>query len=271
MSLCFKHSVTTNRQLFIPFIMAGDPVPEATVDIALLLQEKGANAIELGIPHSDPLADGPVIQRSAKRALAAGMTMEKALQLAGQMRNKGLNIPIIVFTYYNLLLQLGENRFFSLAEKYNIDGLLVCDLPYEESLALKDRTEQKGLVFISLVAPTTSERRKKMIVENASGFVYCVSSLGVTGARKGEFAPTVYDFLNQVRNVSKIPVVCGFGISERQQIERLAPHCDGVVIGSAIVSMIEKEFEGLRANATRRRSLEKIGAFLDELVGMRVK
>lgn len=135
--------------LFVPFITAGDPSPEATVDLALALQQEGASALELGIPYSDPLADGPVIQRASLRALKNGMSLEKAIQLVSIMREKGLTIPVIIFTYYNLLLQLGEQKFFELAAQHDIDGLLVPDMPFEESKELHEACQQHDLSFIS--------------------------------------------------------------------------------------------------------------------------
>lgn len=262
-----EHIEEGMRPLFIPFITAGDPTPEATVDLAVLLQEAGANAIELGIPYSDPLADGPVIQRASKRALKQGMTLKKAISLVPEMRKKGVQIPIIIFTYYNVLLQLGEDQFFARARENGIDGLLVPDLPFEESGGLREAAQSENLPLISLVAPTTSERRLREIVSHAQGFVYCVSSLGVTGVREGEFRKDVYDFLANVKRLSPVPVAVGFGISNVQQIERLKEYCDGVIVGSALVREIEKHHDELADPLRKAEGLAQLKDFLLSLTG----
>ncbi|HET7616287.1 MAG TPA: tryptophan synthase subunit alpha [Bacillales bacterium] len=264
----FQQSIENGkRPLFIPFITAGDPSGEATVDIAVTLQEAGANAIEIGIPYSDPLADGKVIQAASGRALDGGMTLKKAMELVPEMRKKGVEIPIIVFTYYNLLLQLGEDQFFQLAEDCGVDGLLVPDLPFEESEDLFMTAKSFNLPLISLVAPTTSSERLKKIVSNAAGFVYCVSSLGVTGVREGEFKPEVYEFLAEVKKYSRVPVAVGFGISSAGQIEKLRNHCDGVIVGSAIVREISNLENELRNRDSRSQALERLKEYLLSLTG----
>lgn len=248
--------------MFIPFITAGDPDPAATVDVAVVLQEAGANAIELGIPYSDPLADGPVIQRASDRALKRGMTLEKAMILVPAMREKGVQIPVVIFTYYNLLLQLGVDRFFTLVRENDIDGLLVPDLPFEESGDLRLRCRAEDIPLISLVAPTTSDDRLSRIACHAQGFLYCVSSLGVTGTRKGDFKPEVYEFLSRVKDRSPAPVAVGFGISSARQVERLQAYCDGVIVGSAIVKEIEKHGDALLDPQNKQKALDRLREFL---------
>lgn len=263
----FEHYVANAAdELFIPFLTAGDPTPEATVEIALLLERYGANAIELGIPYSDPLADGPVIQKASARALKNDMSLEKAIGLASKMRRRGLKVPIIIFTYYNLLLQLGKDQFFTLSKARDIDGLLVPDLPFEESGELRKRCEAEKLPLISLVAPTTSPARLESIAQSAQGFLYCVSSLGVTGVRDGEFSPEVYDFLHTVKELSAVPVAVGFGISNAAQIEKLKAYCDGVVVGSAIVREIEKHHNKLSHRSQREAALGELEQFLKTLL-----
>lgn len=243
--------------LFIPFITAGDPSGEATIDLALMLQEAGADAIELGIPYSDPLADGPVIQKASIRALKAGMTLEKAIKLVPSMRQKGLKIPVVIFTYYNLLLQLGENNCIKLLQQCEVNGLLVPDLPFEESETVRALCEEEDIAYISLVAPTTSESRLEKIGQSAQGFLYCVSSLGVTGVRDA-FHADVFNFLERVKKVSAAPVAVGFGISSYEQVQTLKTFCDGFIVGSAIVREIEARHDSLLSKDTRLTALEEI-------------
>ncbi|WP_026673051.1 tryptophan synthase subunit alpha [Alkalihalobacterium bogoriense] len=265
MTIRMKQVMETKQYpLFIPFIMAGDPTPEVTIDLALTLQEAGAHVLELGIPYSDPLADGPVIQRSAKRALQHQMSLQKALELVPKMRAQGLTIPVIVFTYYNPLLQFGEDRFIEQAKQYEIDGLLVPDLPFEESEHVATLCENADLSFISLVAPTSKQRIEK-IAHHAQGFLYCVSSLGVTGVRN-EFSPSVYEFLEEVKQHSTIPIAVGFGISNKEQVDALATHCDGIIVGSAIIKLVEELERQLKAENTRKEALSSIKTFVLSLI-----
>lgn len=243
--------------MFIPFITAGDPNEEATVELAYMLQSVGANALELGIPYSDPLADGPVIQEASKRALAGGMTLEQALRLVGKIRNRGVKIPVIIFTYANLLLQLDQDTFFREAKANDIDGLLVPDLPFEESGDLADRCKTHHICLISLVAPTTSERRMKMIGAHAQGFLYCVSSLGVTGVRN-TFHPDVFPFLERARAACNLPIAVGFGISSSEQVSELRGYADGFIVGSRIVGLVGERADRLKDPKQRDRAMEEI-------------
>lgn len=260
----FSEHVENKKNLFIPFIVAGDPDSETTIELALKLESAGANAIELGIPYSDPLADGPVIQAASARALKKGMTLEKAITLVSSMRKKGLKIPVVIFTYYNLLLQLGLERFFALMSENDVDGLLVPDLPFEESEELRKNCKAENITYISLVAPTTSEVRLKEIVSEAQGFLYCVSSLGVTGTRS-EFHPSVYTFLSNVRKYANIPVAVGFGVSQPEQIEQLKDYCDGVIVGSAIVKQIGERENKLLKEETRMEALKEVFQYVYSL------
>ncbi|WP_188801903.1 tryptophan synthase subunit alpha [Sporolactobacillus putidus] len=247
--------------MFIPFITAGDPSEDATVELAFMLQSVGACALELGIPYSDPLADGPVIQRASKRALSKGMSLLGALQLVKKIRLRGVKIPVIIFTYCNLLLQLGEETFFREAKENEIDGLLVPDLPFEESRGLAERCINHGISLISLVAPTTSEQRMGKIGASAQGFLYCVSSLGVTGVRK-KFHPDVFPFLERVRAACELPIAVGFGISSNEQVDELRGHADGFIVGSAIVSQIERRADRLQKSESLSPAVEEIREYL---------
>lgn len=255
-----KAVTSGDHPLFIPFITAGDPSGDATIDIALTLQKAGASIIELGIPYSDPLADGPTIQAASKRALQHGMSLEKALKLVPKMRERGLTIPVIIFTYVNPLIQYGEKRIVEEAAHYGIDGFIVPDLPYEESEEFANLCNQFDLSLVLLVAPTSKERMVK-IAQRSQGFLYCVSSLGVTGARS-HFDPRVYDFLKTVREASSIPTAVGFGISTPEQAKVMREHSDGVVVGSALVSKIGDLEQQLLSSETRPEALKEIEEYI---------
>lgn len=249
---------------FIPFIVAGDPSEDVTIDLAVALEQMGATILELGVPYSDPLADGPIIQRAASRALKNGMTLTKALELIGRMRKKGVKIPIIVFTYYNPVLQLGEERFFTLARQNGASGVLIPDLPFEESEHMRTLGDTYQIPYISIVAPTSHERIA-MIASQAQSFLYCVSSLGVTGIRDS-LPAELHEFLQQVKSYSRVPVVVGFGISTAEQVERLQHICDGIVIGSAIVRKIEQLQDELNDVHAREHALIAFSQYVASLI-----
>lgn len=259
----FQGKLTKTEDLFIPFIVAGDPSPDYTVEFALRLQAEGADVLELGVPYSDPLADGPTIQRAAKRALNAGMSLRKAIELVPKLRKQGLEIPVVIFTYYNPVLQIGHEDFFNLLEDNGVEGVLIPDLPFEESEEIRDLAEQKAIEFISLVAPN-SDQRIKQIAEQAKGFLYCVSSLGVTGERK-DMSPETLTFIEKVREHSKIPVAVGFGISTNEHVKLVRNHADGVIIGSKIILLIEGELENIE-NGDARTALENFTQSIRELI-----
>lgn len=243
----FDELAKKEKPLFIPFIVAGDPTPDATIHLALTLEEEGADILELGIPYSDPLADGPVIQKASKRALSQGMNLSRAIKLVSAMREKGLTIPVVIFTYFNPLLQLGFEKFFEMAKTAGVDGMLVPDLPHEESVELRGMCVNHEIHLIPLLAPTTRPERMEEIIKEARGFVYCVSSLGVTGARS-TFHTSIFEFLKRASDHAKVPVAIGFGISSREQFVTFEKHCDAVVIGSAIVNKVEELEAGLKRN-----------------------
>jgi tryptophan synthase alpha chain len=252
-----------SKPLFIPFITAGDPCLDATLEIALALEKAGADILELGVPYSDPLADGPTIQRASARALKHGVSIHDCIQLVKTMRAKGLTIPVILFTYFNPVMQFGYERLFQEMDQSGIDGLLVPDLPIEESGELKTLSNQYGKPLISLVAPT-SEQRIAKIADQAEGFLYCVSSLGVTGIRN-DLPQGIEQFLSKVKAHAKVPVAVGFGISTPEQVTLLTPHCDGIIVGSAIIQQIEEQQAALLDPAERPKALEKIKMFVQNL------
>lgn len=245
------------EMLFIPFITAGDPTEEATIELAYMLQNAGAAAIELGVPYSDPLADGPVIRRASQRALKRGMNLRRSLEMGRRIRQRGVQVPLIIFTYCNPLLQLGTDRFFREAAENKIDGLLVPDLPFEESRGLAKLCRAHDVRLISLVAPTTSDGRLRAIGAAAQGFLYCVSSLGVTGVRQ-HFHPHIFSFLRRAGEAANIPIAVGFGISSSEQVEELSPYADGFIVGSAIVDRVEHYADRLSDEATRPEAVEAV-------------
>lgn len=249
----------------MPFITAGDPDLDTSLEIIKRIAAAGADLIELGVPYSDPLADGPVIQRAAERALQQQVRITDVIRLAGLAREQGVEIPIILFSYYNPVLQLGIDKFMKLLVENEISGMIIPDLPIEEDSEVKAASEAHGLHLIPLVAPT-SEHRIQRIASRASGFIYCVSSLGVTGERS-QFSDSVDAFLNTVREASEVPVCVGFGISNREQVQRFSAVCDGVIVGSAIVRKIEEALPLLQDPGRKEQGLLQIQQFVAQLKG----
>lgn len=248
----------------VPFLTVGDPNPETTVDIIIELEQAGADIIELGVPYSDPLADGPVIQRASGRALRNHLTIIDCIRVAKQAREKGCSLPFVLFTYFNPALQLGLDRLFALLVEHDVSGLLIPDLPLEEDEEVKRLASLHGIHLIPLVAPTSHERIAR-ITSRASGFIYCVSSLGVTGERSS-FHEGIEQFLASVRSSTSLPIAVGFGISTNEQVRRFAEMADGVIIGSAIVRKIEQTLPLLQDDKRRKEGLLQIRDFVASLV-----
>ncbi len=262
----FARLKAEGRTALIPFLTIGDPDLDASLAIIRELEAAGADMIELGVPYSDPLADGPVIQRASQRALSGRLTtILDVIGIARRAKEEGVQLPFILFTYYNPILQLGFDRFFDLAQANNISGMIVPDLPIEEDEEFRALAETHGLHLIPLVAPTSSQRVSR-IAKKARGFVYCVSSLGVTGER-ATFASDIDAFLDTVRAATDVPIAIGFGISNREQVARFESRCDGVIVGSAIVRKVEEQEEKLRNPATREEGARAVGDFVRELKG----
>jgi tryptophan synthase alpha chain len=222
----------------IAYVTAGYPEPEATAGLVRALVRGGADAVELGIPFSDPLADGATVQRASLRALGQGMTAGRCLELARQLRDTGVVIPLIVMTYYNPILAYGQDGFVADAAASGIDGLIAVDVPAEEAGELVGACRRHGVDLIPLVAPTSSDERIALAAKTASGFVYCVSVAGVTGARAA-LPAELGAFLARVRRQTPLPLAVGFGISRREHVEALRGQADGAIVGSAIVDIIE--------------------------------
>ncbi|SFJ58560.1 tryptophan synthase subunit alpha [Thermoflavimicrobium dichotomicum] len=260
LQMAFEHNQPPR---LIPFIMTGDPCLEATVDLLLELEKVGVTAIELGVPFSDPTADGPVIQAASERALGQGVTCHDVLQVGKMARQKGCKTPLILFSYLNPLLQYGLEKIVQEASEIGFDGLIVPDLPYEESETLNQQCKQYHLPLIRFVAPTSKQRMKK-IAHDAQGFLYCISSLGTTGVRQA-FDRRVETFLQEVKELSKIPIAIGFGISKREHVDYFSQFADAVIVGSALVKKIEERSEKLVHPASRPSALQEIITFVKEL------
>jgi tryptophan synthase alpha chain len=226
------------RRGFIPFITAGDPDLKTTRELIVELARVGATLIELGVPFSDPMADGPVIQRASERALRQGFGLTEILQTIAEVR-KQTRVPIVLFSYFNPLLQFGIEKLAREAEHADVDGILVTDLAPEEAGRFAAMLRAHEIDMIFLVAPTSTDARLKMVAERASGFIYAVSRTGVTGAQ-AEMSVESEKLVSRVRQFSDLPVAVGFGISKPDQVADVWRYADAAVVGSAIVGEIEK-------------------------------
>ena len=246
-----------DKKGLIPFITAGDPDLATTEQLLIKLSQAGATLIELGVPFSDPMADGPVIQRASERALKHGFGLQEILDTAARAR-KQVDTPIILFSYYNPLLQFGLRRLAQAVKKAGLDGVLVTDLTPEESGEFEGELRAHDLDMIFLVAPTSTDERLRLVAEHASGFIYAVSRAGVTGTRES-VSVEAEKLVNRVRQFSSLPVAVGFGISNAAQVADVHRYADAVVVGSAIVA----EMERLESSP---ELVERTGGFLKGLV-----
>ncbi len=227
--------VFSDGKAFIPFITAGDPTMDITEQLVLEMAKAGADLIELGIPFSDPIAEGPVIQEADIRALAAGATTDKIFAMMKRIREVS-TVPIAFMTYVNPIFTYGVEKFMKNCQEVGILAIIVPDLPFEEKEELLPYCSQYGVTLISMIAPTSNDRIR-MIASEAEGFIYCVSSMGVTGVRK-EIGNEARDMIKIVKEVQDIPCAIGFGISTPDQAEKMAQFSDGVIVGSAIVRIV---------------------------------
>jgi len=243
----FDELRSRGEKALITFVTAGDPTLEATRDLVLEMEKRGADIIELGIPYSDPVAEGPVIMRANSRALKNKIRIKDIMGLVSDIR-KTSEIPLVYLLYFNCILRYGPERFFSDCKSGGVDGIIVPDLPYEECDEIYGIAKDYGIDLIMLVAPTSRERIEK-IAGKAGGFLYCVSSLGVTGVRE-KFSTDFKSFFECINRYSAVPKALGFGISTPAQAEELGKYCDGIIVGSAIVKRVE---EGLAAGDFQAR------------------
>lgn len=236
MEAAFRAAKKARRAAFIPYVTAGDPSLEATVELVRALARAGADVIELGVPFSDPIADGPTNQRAAERALESGTTLASTLAAVDVIR-QDLDLPIVLFTYANPVVRYGVEQFAEDAASAGVDGVLFTDVPAEEMAPFEERLSERLIDLIMLVTPTSDRRRMKAAAAFGGGFLYLVSRTGVTGARQDLDAELAAN-IRVARKASKLPVAVGFGISSPEQVSRVASLADGVVVGSAIVSRI---------------------------------
>jgi tryptophan synthase alpha chain len=257
----FSELKRQGRKGFIPFITAGDPDLETTKQLLIEFSRAGATVIELGVPFSDPMADGPVIQRSSERALRHGIGVGDILESVASVRRAiedPIEAPIILFSYYNPLLQFGLQRLAREARAAGIDGVLVTDLSPEEAAEFESELRANDLDMIFLIAPTSTDERLKLVAQHARGFIYAVSRAGVTGVRTSVSAEAE-KLVRRMREFSSLPIAVGFGISTNEQVKDVQRYADAVVIGSAIVSEIER-LKGATTNLAR-----EIGGFVKRL------
>ena len=227
------------KKAFVAYVMAGDPNYDASLEIVRGLPAAGVDVIELGLPFTDPMADGPTIQLAGQRALEGGMTLNKTLQLAAEFRKEDNTTPIVLMGYYNPIYSMGVDTFLTAAKDAGIDGLIIVDLPPEEDSELCLPANAAGLNFIRLATPTTDDARLPRVVQNTSGFVYYVSITGITGSAEAE-ATDVAPEVSRIQAASGLPVIVGFGVNTPEKSQAIAEVADGVVVGSAIVSRIGK-------------------------------
>ncbi len=220
----------------MPFVVAGDPDPATTEAAVRALIQAGADLIELGVPFSDPVADGPINQRAYQRALAGGMALRDVLALVART---GSSIPVVLLSYYNPLLQYGLRRFCAEAVRCGVDGVVIPDLPADEADDLIAASRPVGLDTIALLAPTSTDARIRLAAARSTGFLYCVSVTGVTGVRD-RLADDVHELVGRIKRQSPLPVCVGFGVSTPDQARQVAEIADGVIVGSALVSLLEQ-------------------------------
>ncbi|MEQ9619397.1 MAG: tryptophan synthase subunit alpha [Deltaproteobacteria bacterium] len=253
----FKELKEKGRIALVTYITAGDPSLEMTADLVFKLEESGADIIELGVPFSDPMADGPAIQLASERALKNGTTLGNVLELIKRIREKS-EIPIIIFGYYNPFFKYGLEKFSMDAAGAGADGVLVVDLPPEEAAELKMHTDGPGLDLVFLLAPTSTSDRISLVAERASGFVYLVSVTGVTGVRP-DMDYSLDELADEIQKATNLPVGVGFGISTAEQVSKIARYADAVIVGSAIVRIIEEHGD------QKEKLLDELSAFVSNL------
>ena len=254
----FRQIDREGRTGIILFLTAGFPDMNTTLELVPALAQAGADCIELGVPFSDPMADGLTIQASSFEALKGGVTLDSCIKLVDQLRDKVPDTPLILMGYYNPILSYGPARFGAEAQRAGVDGVIVPDLPPDESGLLREECEPRGIHIIPMLAPTSTDVRIEKACRAASGFIYCVSLTGVTGARD-ELPSGVFSFLERVRRHTDLPLTIGFGISRREHVESVSSHVQAVAVGSALVRVI--------TDSPSEELIERVQKFVGELNG----
>jgi tryptophan synthase alpha chain len=252
----FEKAKRSGEIALVCFVTAGDPDLATTKDVVKTLADAGADVIELGVPFSDPLADGPSIQASSFRALQNGATIPKVFETVAAIR-RDCDVPLVLMTYYNPVQKYGIGRFASEAASAGADGVIVTDLPFEEAGEWKSAADGAKLATIQLIAPTSTKDRIELGAKMASGFIYCVSRTGVTGARN-EVPVELGDLVKRIKAATDLPVAVGFGISTPEHVRSIAKFADGAVVGSAVVNLMQ-------ANAGKQDMLDRLRKFVMEL------
>ena len=255
----FSKIKSEGRPGLILFLTAGFPDLDATLELVPALAEGGADCIELGVPFSDPLAEGLTIQASSFHALQNGVTLDSCINLVGQLREQVPDTPLILMGYYNPILRYGLSRFAQQAGRAGVDGVIVADLPAEESGPLIEECGPRGIHVIPMLAPTSTDARIERACRIASGFIYCVSLTGVTGARD-ELSPRIFQLLERVRRHTDMPLAVGFGISLREHVASIGEKAEAAVVGSALIKVIMDSPRGELAERVRQYALELRGA-----------
>ncbi len=256
----FERMKSEGRTGLLAFITVGYPDVEATIELTEALVAGGADIIELGVPFSDPVGEGPTIQRSSFHALQQGVTPWTCIDVVERLRKRGLQAPLILMGYYNPWLAIGLEQFIGRAAAAGVDGLIVLDLPPEEAGELLGLCRSHSMDLIFLVAPTSTEARLEAVGKLASGFVYCVSVTGITGAR-GELSPELPAFIERIRRHTDLPIAVGFGVSQASHVARIGELCEAAVIGSAIIDQIDSAAPGERT--------EKVRGYVEVVTGRR--
>ncbi len=234
----FRKLKAGNKKAFIPYVMAGDPSLERTAEIVLMFERCGADVVELGVPFTDPLADGPTIQRAAERALKAGVTLRKIMGFVKELRHRS-QIPLLLMTYYNPIFKYGEESFVHDAVNAGVDGVIVPDLPPDEAEGLMTRARKANFATVFLLAPTSTEDRMKKVAKASRGFIYYVSMTGITGSRL-LLDSSLRESLSALRRITDKPISIGFGVSNPEEAGSVSGLADGVIVGSAIVKKINE-------------------------------
>lgn len=253
----FKELRKSETCAFMPYLCAGDPTPELTPDLLLTLEDSGADLIELGVPFSDPIADGPTVQRASERALTHNISLARILDIVNSIRQK-TEIPIALMSYYNPIFSMGESSFCKAAQEAGVDGVIVPDLPPEEGGPLLDVAPKDNICTIFLVAPTSSSNRMELIGSVSTGFIYCVSLTGVTGVR-ATLSDEITPMITELREHTDKPVGVGFGVSTPEHARQVSEIADGVIVGSAIVNVVEDNMHN------KEQLLKSVKQFTSEL------